>query len=177
MQTGMGRTGKWFAHQHWDIVPDIVTLAKAIAGGIALGGLVAKNELAQHLKPGTHAATFGGNPVSARAALATIETIDAEGLLERAAQVGEHFRRRLLTLQETCPNIVEVRALGAMIGVELATEGASVVQRCLDRGLLINCTHSTVLRLLPAINIPDELIDEGLDILAEVLLGAPAPAL
>ena len=176
VQTGMGRTGKWFAHQHWDIAPDIVTLAKAIAGGIALGGLVAKHELAQHLKPGTHAATFGGNPVSARAALATIETIDAEGLLERAAQVGDHFRRRLLALQETCPNIVEVRVLGAMIGVELATEGASVVQKCLDRGLLINCTHSTVLRLLPAINIADELIDEGMDILSDVLLGAPAPS-
>ncbi len=170
VQTGMGRTGKWYAHQHWDVIPDVVTLAKAVAGGIALGGVIAKPHVAEKLKPGTHASTFGGNPVATRAALATIETIEAEGLLERALQVGERFRDRFTALKETCPLITDIRILGAMIGVQLATEGAPIVQKCLSRGLLINCTHGNVIRLLPAINIPDELIDEGCDILAEVLL-------
>ena len=170
VQTGMGRTGKWYAHQHWDVIPDVVTLAKAVAGGIALGGVIAKPHVAEKLKPGTHASTFGGNPVATRAALATIETIEAEGLLERALQVGERFRDRFTALKETCPLITDIRILGAMIGVQLATEGAPIVQKCLSRGLLINCTHGNVIRLLPAINIPDDLIDEGCDILAEVLL-------
>ena len=100
----------------------------------------------------------------------TFETIEAEGLLERATQVGERFRARFTELKETCPLITDVRIMGAMIGVQLATEGAPIVQKCLSRGLLINCTHGNVIRLLPAINIPDELIDEGCDILAEVLL-------
>jgi predicted acetylornithine/succinylornithine family transaminase len=170
VQTGTGRTGKWYAHQHWDVVPDIVTLAKAVAGGVALGGLVARPEVAEKLKPGTHAATFGGNPVATRAALATIETFEADGLLERAGQVGERFRSRLLAIKEKCPLVTEVRVKGAMIGMQLAVEGAPVVQKCLERGLLINCTHQTVIRLLPAVNIPDELIDEGTDTLADVLL-------
>ena len=170
VQTGMGRTGKWYAHQHWDVIPDVVTLAKAVAGGIALGGVIAKPHVAEKLKPGTHASTFGGNPVATRAALATIETIESEGLLERALQVGERFRDRFTALKETCSLITDIRILGAMIGVQLATEGAPIVQKCLSRGLLINCTHGNVIRLLPAINIPDELIDEGCDILAEVLL-------
>jgi acetylornithine/N-succinyldiaminopimelate aminotransferase len=170
VQTGMGRTGKWYAHQHWDVVPDIVTLAKAVAGGVALGGLVARNEVAEKLKPGTHAATFGGNPLACRAAIATIETFEAENLLERAEQVGEHFRQRFTDLQKKCPLIADIRIKGTMIGLQLNIEGAGVVQQCLARNLLINCTHQTVIRLLPAVNITDELIDEGCDILAEVLL-------
>ncbi|HJZ56138.1 MAG TPA: aspartate aminotransferase family protein [Gemmataceae bacterium] len=171
VQTGLGRTGKWFAHQHWGVRPDIFTLAKAMAGGIAMGGLVAKPEVAEKLKPGTHAATFGGNPVAARAALATIETIEQDGLLERATQIGEKFRQRFLALKEKCPLVTDVRVKGTMIGVELAVEGAAVVQACIQKGLLINCTHQTVIRLLPAVNIADDQIDEGCDILDEVLLG------
>jgi acetylornithine/succinyldiaminopimelate/putrescine aminotransferase len=171
VQTGMGRTGKWYAHQHWNITPDIVTLAKALAGGVAMGGLVAKPEVAEKLKPGTHAATFGGNPLAARAALATIETIEQDGLLDRAVQIGERFRSRFLALKEKCPLITDVRAKGAMIGVELSVEGTAVVQGCLEKGLLINCTHQTVLRLLPALTLSDEQIEDGCDIIAEVLLG------
>jgi len=169
VQTGMGRTGKWFAHQHWNIVPDVVTLAKALAGGVALGGLIAKPEVAEKMKPGTHAATFGGNPIACRAALATIETFEADGLLERAVEVGERFRHHFLAMKEKSPLITEVRVKGTMIGVQLATEGAAIVQACLDRKLLINCTHATVIRLLPAVNITDEQIDEGCAILAEVM--------
>jgi acetylornithine/succinyldiaminopimelate/putrescine aminotransferase len=170
VQTGMGRTGKWFAHQHWNVKPDIVTLAKALAGGVAMGGLMAKPEVGEKLKPGTHAATFGGNPLAAVAALATIETIEQDGLLDRAFQIGDRFRARFTALREKCPLVTDVRVKGAMIGIELSTEGAPVVQACLERGLLINCTHSTVLRLLPALTISDEQIDTGCDITAEVLM-------
>jgi acetylornithine/N-succinyldiaminopimelate aminotransferase len=170
VQTGMGRTGKWFAHQHWNVQPDIFTLAKALAGGVAMGGIVAKPEVGAKLVPGTHAATFGGNPLAARAALATIETIEAEGLLDRALQIGERFRERFQALKDRCPLVTDIRIKGAMIGLQLAVEGGPVVQKCLDRGLLINATHSTVIRLLPAVNIPDELIDEGCDTLESVLL-------
>ena len=170
VQTGMGRTGKWFGHQHWGVSPDIFTLAKALAGGVAMGGIVAKPEVGAKLVPGTHAATFGGNPLAARAALATIETIEAEGLLDRALQIGERFRERFTVLKEKCPLVTDIRIKGTMIGLQLAVEGGPVVQKCLDRGLLINCTHSTVIRLLPAVNIPDELIDEGCDVLETVLL-------
>ncbi len=170
VQTGMGRTGKWYAHQHWDVVPDVVTLAKAAAGGVALGGVIAKPEVGALLKPGTHAATFGGNPIACAAALAVIETFEADGLLERAVQVGERFRQHFLKLKEKCPLVVDVRVKGTMIGVQLATEGAPVVAECLNRGLLINCTHATVIRLLPAVNISDEQIDEGCGIMADVLM-------
>ena len=171
VQTGLGRTGKWYAHQHWNVKPDIFTLAKALAGGVAMGGIVAKPEVAEKLKPGTHAATFGGNPLAASAALATIETIEREGLLERAVQVGEKFRERFTALKARCPLVLEVRIKGTMIGVELAIEGADIVQACIHKNLLINCTHQTVIRLLPAVNITDEQIEEGCDILDDVLLG------
>ena len=174
VQTGMGRTGKWFAHQHWDVVPDVVTLAKAIAGGIALGGVIAKPEVAEKLKPGTHAATFGGNPISARAALATIETFEEENLLERAFEVGERFRQHFTAMRERTPLIHDIRIRGAMIGIELGIDGAPIVQDCLKRGLLINCTHQTVIRLLPAVNIEFEQIDSGCEILLEVLLAHTA---
>ncbi len=170
VQTGMGRTGRWFGHQHWPVQPDAMTLAKALAGGLACGALVARPSFAEKLKPGTHAATFGGNPIACRAALATIETIEAEGLLERAGSIGERFRRRLETLKPRCPWIQQIRILGAMIGIELSTDGVPVVNQCLQRRLLVNCTHETVIRLLPALNLTDSQLDEGCDILEEVLL-------
>jgi acetylornithine/N-succinyldiaminopimelate aminotransferase len=174
VQSGMGRTGRWFAHQHWNVQPDAVTLAKALAGGVACGGLVARPEFAEKLRPGTHAATFGGNPIACRAALATIETIEEDGLLARAEHLADVFRRRFEALRSRCPWIHEVRAQGAMIGIELSVDGAPVVQQCLQRRLLINCTHQTVLRLLPALNLTDEQLDEGCGILEEVLLAYKA---
>src|SRR5262249_34060249 len=146
VQSGMGRTGRWFAHQLYNVQPDIVTLAKALAGGVAAGGVIARPEVAAKLKPGTHAATFGGNPIACRAALATIETIEADGLLDRAMQIGNRFRERFEALRQRCPSIQEVRVQGVMIGVELACEGKPIVEECLRRRLLINCTHNTVLR-------------------------------
>lgn len=170
VQTGMGRTGKWYTHQHWNVKPDIITLAKAVGGGIAVGGMLARPEVAEKLKPGTHAATFGGNPVACAAALATIETIEADGLLERASHVGAKFAGRLEALAQKSPLIREVRVKGAMIGAEMAVDAAPVVAECLKRKLLINATHQTVIRLLPALNITDAEIDEGCDIIDEVVL-------
>jgi acetylornithine/N-succinyldiaminopimelate aminotransferase len=174
VQAGMGRTGRWFAHQNWSVKPDAMTLAKALAGGVACGALVARPGVAEKLRPGTHAATFGGNPVACRAALATIETIEADGLLARAVQIGDAFQQRLQALRARCPWIQEIRVRGAMIGVELSIDGAPVVQQCLQRKLLINCTHGTVLRLLPALTLTDSELDEGCNILAEVLLAYKA---
>jgi predicted acetylornithine/succinylornithine family transaminase len=174
VQAGMGRTGRWFAHQHWAVRPDVMTLSKALAGGIACGALVARPEIGERLKPGTHAATFGGNPIACRASLAAIETIEADGLLARAEQIGTQFRARFEALRSRCPLIQEVRVKGAMIGVELSVDGTPIVQRCLERRLLINCTHGTVLRLLPALTLTDEELEEGCTILEEVLLAPRA---
>jgi acetylornithine/succinyldiaminopimelate/putrescine aminotransferase len=170
VQSGMGRTGKWYAHQHWNVLPDIVTLAKALGGGIAIGGMMARPEVAEKLRPGTHASTFGGNPIGCVAALATIQTIEEEGLLERATQIGEHFRKRFEALRPRCPLIQEVRVKGVMIGVQLNVDGTPVVRACLERHLLVNCTHQTVIRLLPAMNLTDAELEEGSSILEEVLL-------
>lgn len=174
VQTGMGRTGRWFAFQHWGIRPDIVTLAKALAAGVAMGGLIARAAVADLLQPGTHAATFGGNPLAARAALAAIQTIEEEQLLGRAHAIGERFRQRLQSLQQRFPIIGELRIHGAMIGIQIHGEGEPVVERCLQRRLLINCTQRTVLRLLPALTISDAEIDQGCDILEEAFAALPA---
>ena len=172
VQTGMGRTGKWYAFQNWSIEPDVVTLAKAIAGGIACGGLLAKPQFAAKLVPGTHAATFGGNPIACRAALATIETIAADKLLERAVQIADGFRQRFEALKSRCRLIQQIRILGCMIGVELATDGTPIVDLCLKKRLLVNCTHGNVVRLLPAMNLTDAQLNEGCDIIDEVLMNA-----
>lgn len=171
VQTGMGRTGRWYAHQHFGITPDIVTLAKALGSGVAIGGLLATPAVAARLVPGTHAATFGGNPLGCRAALATIQTIESENLLQRAEQLGEMFAQRLSALTSRCPLIKQIRIKGVMIGIELGIEGAAIVEACLQRRLLINCTHGTVLRLLPAMNLTDAEFEEGMTILETVLAG------
>jgi acetylornithine/N-succinyldiaminopimelate aminotransferase len=169
VQTGCGRTGEWFGYQYFDVEPDMITLAKSLCGGIAGGALLAKPEIAVKLKPGTHAATFGGNPIASRAGIAALEMIEQENLLENCKQLGEVFRQRLNALQEQCAFIKEVRVAGVMVGVELNMEGAPIVKACLERKLLINCTQNVVLRLLPAMNLSVEQAHTGLDILSQVL--------
>jgi acetylornithine/N-succinyldiaminopimelate aminotransferase len=169
VQTGMGRTGYWFAYQREGVTPDIMTLAKALCGGLAGGAMLAKPEIAPSLRPGMHAATFGGNPVAARAGLAAIEMIEQQNLLQRAQSLGDLFRQRLLELQQRCEIIRDVRVVGLMIGVELAVEGAPAVEACMRRGVLINCTQGNVLRLLPAMTLTDQEAQQGCDVLAEVL--------
>lgn len=172
VQTGCGRTGHWFAHQIFNVAPDIVTLAKSLCAGIAGGALLARPDVAESLRPGTHAATFGGNPIAAAAGIAMIETIEEEGLLERARQTGEYISDRLRAMAEEVDLIREIRAVGLMIGIELDIEGDPIVHDCMERGLLINCTQKTTLRLLPAMNIEPELIDRGLDIIKSALEAA-----
>jgi acetylornithine/succinyldiaminopimelate/putrescine aminotransferase len=174
VQTGMGRTGRWYAFQEFGVLPDAVTLAKALGGGVAVGGLLARRSFAEKLVPGTHAATFGGNPIACRAALATIETIEADGLLKRAQEIGERFRQRFEALRRRCPLITDIRIKGVMIGVELSIDAAPVVKGCLERKLLTNNTHGNVLRLLPALTLTDAELDAGCDILDEVLLSTKA---
>ncbi|TWT47673.1 aspartate aminotransferase family protein [Botrimarina hoheduenensis] len=169
VQAGCGRTGEWFAYQKFGVTPDIITLAKSLCGGIAGGAMLTTAEIAPSLRPGMHAATFGGNPIAARAGIATIETIEREQLLPRAVQIEKRFRERLQPLVDELPFVHEVRGAGVMIGLELLTEGAPIVAACMQRGLLINCTQRTVIRLLPAINLTDAELDEGCEILSSVL--------
>jgi predicted acetylornithine/succinylornithine family transaminase len=169
VQCGCGRTGKWFAYQHAGVAPDIMTLAKSLCGGIAGGAMLATAQVAASLRPGIHAATFGGNAIAARAGIAMIETIEEEALLERATQLGESFRQRLAPLVDELAIVEQLRVCGLMIGLELGVEGAPIVQQCLDRGLLVNCTQQTVIRLLPAMTLSDEQLEEGCEILTDVL--------
>ena len=170
VQSGMGRVGEWYAHQLDAVEADVVSLAKALASGIAMGGVLARPEVAAVLKPGTHAATYGGNPISAVASLATIRTIEKEGLLARSKNLEELFRKRFTALMPKCPWITEVRARGVMVGIQLSIVGAPIVKACLEKGLLINCTHQTVIRLLPAMNLSDAEFEEGCSILEEALI-------
>ena len=173
VQTGMGRTGKWFAYQHYAVEPDILTCAKALAGGVAAGVMLATARVGDQLKPGMHASTFGGNPIACRAGIATVETIEEDGLLERGHAIGERFRGHFEQFRAELPGLVkEIRILGAMIGLELTIDASGVVAACLDRRLLVNATHGTVLRLLPALNIGDDQIDEGCAILGDALRGS-----
>ncbi|MHB8902264.1 MAG: aspartate aminotransferase family protein, partial [Thermoguttaceae bacterium] len=169
VQTGCGRTGDWFAYQHFGVTPDVITLAKAICGGLAGGAMLTTAQIAPSLRPGMHASTFGGNSIAAAAGVATFEMIEKEGLLENTRRIGDVFRDRLQALGGECEIIREIRVVGVMIGIELSIEGASIVKECMDRRLLVNCTHQTVLRLLPAMNLTVEQAHEGCDILADVL--------
>jgi predicted acetylornithine/succinylornithine family transaminase len=169
VQTGCGRTGQWFAYQHFGVTPDVMTLSKAICGGLPGGAMLTRPEIAPSLRPGMHACTFGGNPVAAVAGLATIAMIEKQDLLASARRIGQAFRDRLEELQHQCEIIREVRALGVMIGIELSIEGAATVRECMERRLLVNCTHGTVIRLLPAMTLSEAQVHQGCDILAEVL--------
>jgi predicted acetylornithine/succinylornithine family transaminase len=172
VQTGMGRTGDWFAYQHHgvDAEPDILTCAKALAGGIAAGVMIARPHVAEALKPGMHASTFGGNPIACRAGIATIETIEHDGLLKRGVEIGERFRGQFEALRAELPgHIRDFRIRGVMIGLDLTFDATEVVSECMKRRLLVNATHGHVVRLLPALTLDDDQIDEGCAILAAVL--------
>lgn len=169
VQTGCGRTGHWFGYQYFDVEPDMLTLAKSLCGGIAGGALLARREIAGSLKPGTHASTFGGNPIASAAGIAMLETIEADNLLQHARNMAQHFATHLADLQNRSEAVREIRQAGLMIGIELEFEGTSIVSRCLEDGLLINCTHDNVLRLLPAMNITADEIDHGMATLSKAV--------
>ena len=169
VQTGIGRTGKMFGYQHTGVVPDIMTLAKHLGGGVPIGAIVAKPEVGASMTPGTHASTYGGNPLAAAAGCAVIETILEENLLDNTNEVGRYAVGKLRALQEQQPKIKEVRGLGLMIGIELAHSGAEVFKKCLDKGLLTNCTHDTVMRFMPPLTVTRDEIDEGIAIMAQAI--------
>ena len=153
VQTSMGRTGTWFGYQQWGVQPDIMTMAKGIAGGVAAGAFIATEEVAPSLRPGMHASTFGGNPLAMAAGLATGQMIEDQNLLENCQAMSDLFRQFFEQLQTELPLIREVRVKGMMIGVELNIPSGPAVGKCMERGLLINSTHDTVLRLLPPLNV------------------------
>jgi predicted acetylornithine/succinylornithine family transaminase len=169
VQTGIGRTGKWFAYQHYDIVPDIITMAKALGGGMSIGAMMAGNEIAASLVPGKHASTFGGNAIACAAAIAVIEAIEEEGLLENAALLGEYTKDRLNKLKERHSIIDHIRGIGLMIGIQLTGPGKEIVDKCLQNGLRINCTNDTVLRFMPPMIATQEHINKAVSILESVL--------
>jgi acetylornithine/N-succinyldiaminopimelate aminotransferase len=169
VQTGMGRTGKWYAYQHFDVEPDIITLAKALGGGMAIGAMMARPQIAASLIPGTHASTFGGNPMACSAAMAVIEAIDEEDLLANAVEMGAYAREKLERLASEHQIIDHVRGIGLMIGVQLKSSGAEIVSKCLEKGLRINCTQGSVIRFMPAMTVTRDQIDSAIDIFRAVL--------
>jgi len=169
VQTGLGRTGKLFAYQHFEVEPDVFTLAKGLGGGVPIGAMVARGVAADVLSPGKHAATFGGNPLSTATALATLTILIEEKLSQQAVEKGQYIREKLLMMQENNPLIKEVRGLGLMIGIELSTEGRGIQAYCQDKGVLINCVQQKTLRLLPPLNIAYEDLDKALAIIDEAL--------
>jgi predicted acetylornithine/succinylornithine family transaminase len=169
VQTGIGRTGKWFAYQHFDVEPDIITMAKALGGGVAIGAMMAKEEIAASLTPGTHASTFGGNCLACAAGIAVIEAIEEDSLLQNAAELGQYAKDKLLELKQKHFIIDSVRGIGLMIGVQLTKPGKEIVDKCLEKGLRINCTNETVLRFMPPMIVTKDQIDQAVDILDAVL--------
>ncbi|MEM8732946.1 MAG: aspartate aminotransferase family protein [Planctomycetota bacterium] len=171
VQTGCGRTGEWFGYQYFGVEPDILTLAKSLCGGLAGGAMLAKPDVAKSLVPGMHASTFGGNPIAAVAGIAMLETIEADDLLSQTAETAKLFSQCIEDLQDRCEGVREVRQAGLMIGIEIDCDGGPIVQRCMENGLLINCTQGNVLRLLPAMNISPEEVRQGMEILSDAVAG------
>ena len=169
VQTGVGRTGKWFAYQHYGVEPDLMALAKSLGGGVPIGALVVNNKIKEEvLVAGTHASTYGGNPLVTAAGLAVFKAIEKERLLKNAEEMGSYLRSKLLAFKEKYPFIKEVRGIGLMLGLELDRPGAEMVKRARENGLLINCTQETVLRIMPAMTVTKRLIDQAVRILDRV---------
>ena len=169
VQTGMGRTGRWFGYQHYEVTPDVMTLAKALGGGVAIGAMMARPEIAKSLVPGTHASTFGGNSLACAAAIAVIEAIEEEKLLDNTNTMGKYTRYKLEELKEKHSIIDHIRGKGLMLGLQLNMPGAVIVSRCLEKGLRINCTQESVLRMMPSMTVTKDEIDTATAILDDVL--------
>jgi predicted acetylornithine/succinylornithine family transaminase len=169
VQTGLGRTGKWFGYQHWDVEPDIMTLAKSLAGGAPMGAMVAKPDAAAKMTPGSHASTYGGGALIAAAAIAAIEAIEQENLLQRTVELGEYIIAKANALAEKTGVVRQVRGLGLMIGIELEVPAAPIADAALKEGLRINATQDVVLRLLPAMVTTNEQVDEAFEILTAIV--------
>ncbi len=170
IQTGLGRTGKLFGHQHYNIHPDIITIAKSLGGGIPLGAVIAKSKVAELLTYGDHGSTFGGNPLACSAALASLNIIMSNGFLDKVRETGEYFIDQLNKHLKGIPGVKEIRGRGLMIGVELEYPGRPVVEKMLEKGFLINCTAEKTLRFLPPLIIGITEIDSMILNLKDCLL-------
>src|SRR5207247_1065471 len=164
VQTGIGRTGRLFAYEHFGVLPDILTLAKGLGGGVPIGAMLAGGDAAEVFVPGDHGSTFGGNPLACAAALAVLTTIESDGLVQRAATVGAYLLERLRALAARHSVIVNVRGLGLMVAAELSVEAAPVVDACRARGLLVNAVKPNTLRLVPPLIITPADVDEAVEI-------------
>jgi 4-aminobutyrate aminotransferase len=179
VQTGMGRTGKYFGIEHFGVVPDLVTIAKGIASGMPLSAMVAKAEIMESWKPGQHASTFGANPVAVEAALATLEVIKSERLLQNVNKLGSKAKKRFLEMKEKYEIVGDVRGMGFFLGVELVKdkqtkvrgeqEAKAVMDYCFRHGLLVIMAGRNVIRFIPPLNINEEQMNEGLDIMEEAI--------
>lgn len=172
VQTGTGRTGKFFAHEHFGIVPDVATLAKGIAGGVPMGALLAKDDVAKAFVPGTHASTFGGNPLACAAGIVVLEKVLSDGFMDEVTAKGAYLRGRLEDLAGRHRMIEDVRGMGLMQAVELDRPGADVATAMRERGVLVNCTADRVLRFIPPLIVGQEEIDEMIGVLHSALASA-----
>jgi len=171
VQCGIGRTGDWFAYQSLKApAPDVIWLAKALGGGFPIGAMLATGDVAKHLIPGSHGSTFGGHPVACAAGLAVIETVEKDNLIAHVRDVSEHLSQLVGELRRKhATKIKEVRQLGLMLGIDLNFPGKPVFQKCLELGVMLNVTHDTTVRLLPAMNVTKDELSEGLAVLTKVL--------
>jgi len=165
IQTGMARTGEIFAYKHYGITPDVMCLAKALGGGLPIGAMIVKKELADIFKPGMHGSTFAGSPLVCKAALGVIKAIYAEKIMKNVKAQGPYLVEKLNELKSKYDIIKEVRGLGLMIGVELTIEAEAIFKECFARGLIINCTQGNVLRIMPALNVTRRQINKAIHIL------------
>jgi predicted acetylornithine/succinylornithine family transaminase len=170
VQTGIGRTGKLFAYEHYGAIPDIMTLAKGLGSGVPIGAMLATDKVAEAFQPGTHGSTFGGNPLACAASISTLDVVLEDGfILDQCRRMGKYFTKRLEDLKKDFPEIIaDVRGMGLLIGMELLRDGAPVVKACLDRGILINCTAGNVLRFMPPLIVTEKDIDLLADVLEQV---------
>jgi len=169
IQTGMGRTGKMFCYQHYNVTPDVMVLAKTLGGGFPIGAMVAGRKTADILQPGTHASTFGGSPLACAASLAVFEAIQKGKLVDKAVKRGRYLYNRLSLLKKDFPFVKLIRGKGLMVGIELDIEGKHIVDKCIENGLLINCTQKRILRVMPPLTVKNADIDAAVSILHEVL--------
>ena len=170
IQAGIGRSGKFFAYERYHVKPDIVTLAKGLAGGVPIGAFIATDEVAKAFHAGDHGTTFGGNPLACAAANVVLDTVPKEQFLAHVEEVGTYFKGKLEALQQSYPALMtEVRGVGLILGVQLTKPGRDIVNKCLERGAIINCTAGTVLRFIPPLIITKAQVDEVMGILDTVL--------
>lgn len=170
IQTGMGRTGKMFAYEHFGVTPDIMTLAKALGNGVPIGAMLATSHVADAFGPGSHASTFGGTPIITAAALETLNIMIQKDIPRRAEEMGRYFRKQLRTLAASHKCIADIRGMGLMIGMELTCGGGPVVRKCLQKGFVINCIQDRILRFIPPLIVECEAIDALVECLDAVFV-------